>query len=66
LAAGFGELLRQPRLAAGLTQESLAERALLRIHPWERMAFSAHPFVHKGRRRRRLGSDQHTMLKADR
>src|ERR1051326_3170992 len=31
-AASFGELLRQHRLAQGLTQESLAERAALSAH----------------------------------
>src|SRR6266571_1539895 len=43
--AGFGELLRQHRLAAGLTQESLAERAGLSEHGIQKLESGAtHPY----------------------
>ncbi len=43
--AGFGELLRHHRLAAGLTQESLAERAGLSEHGIQKLESGAtHPY----------------------
>ncbi len=43
--AGFGDLLRQHRLAAGLTQASLAERAGLSVHGIQKLERGAtHPY----------------------
>ena len=43
--ADFGELRRQHRLAAGLTQERLAERAELSVHGIQKLESGAtHPY----------------------
>ena len=44
-AATFGDLLRRHRLAAGLTQEALAERAGLSVHGVQKLERGAtHPY----------------------
>ncbi len=49
--AGFGDLLRQHRLAAGLTQESLAERAGLSVHGIQKLERGAtHPYLDTAQR----------------
>jgi predicted ATPase/transcriptional regulator with XRE-family HTH domain len=51
VSADFGELLRQHRLAAGLTQEMLAERAGLSVHGIQKLERGAtHPYRDTARR----------------
>src|SRR3954451_16490683 len=49
--SGFGTLLRRHRVAAGLTQEALAERAGLSVYGIQKLeAGTTHPYRHTGLR----------------
>ncbi len=54
--AAFGELLRQHRLAAGMTQEGLAEQAGLSVHGIQKLEGGAtHPYRDTAERVDRFG-----------
>ena len=66
-SASFGELLRQHRLAAGVTQEGLAERAGLSVHGIQKLESGAtHPYRDTAERLIRvlqLGEHDEALLK---
>ena len=66
-SASFGELLRQHRLAAGMTQEGLAERAGLSVHGIQKLESGAtHPYRDTAERLIRalqLGEHDEALLK---